>query len=396
MAHEQRADAVGAPPLPRQPPADHELLALDVLDLDPRAGAPARLIAGVQALGHDALEPLGPRGLEQRRAAARMRRRNPPCRPAQAERVQAGPPLLIGQRHQGVPVEVEQVEDGVDDGRAGRQAAHRAGRGDVHAPLEALEARPPVIAEGHDLPVEHRLAHPEVAEHPAHLGVGLGDLVEVAALQAQASRLDVGDRAHPVPLDLEGPALSARGKLPGAGQHRQDPLRHRLAAGVGRRVHAVDHPVLLGAVPAPLANREQPVAARQALAVEGDLDLLLLPQVGLERALVPDRHGARPVLAGRDLAVEVQVLERMVLGVDRQPVVGGVGGDPVGDRPRGQDAIVLEPQVPVQPRGVVLLDDEPRLARRRRRLARGLAGLLEVALGAVGVQLVRRHLAVCR
>ena len=53
----------------------------------------------------------------------------------------------------------------------------------------------------------------------------------------------------------------------------------------------------------------------------------------------------------------------MILGVDREPVLGRVGRDPVRDRPRGQHAVVLEPQVPVQPRRVVLLDDEP--ARRR-------------------------------
>ena len=90
--------------------------------------------------------------------------------------------------------------------------------------------------------------------------------------------------------------------------------------------------------------------------------------------------------------MEVQVLERVVLGVDRQAVVGRVRRDPVGDRPRGQHAVVLEAQIPVQARGVVLLDDEPRSAAGG---AGGVAGGLgrgrEVALGAVGVELVGWH-----
>ena len=69
-------------------------------------------------------------------------------------------------------------------------------------------------------------------------------------------------------------------------------------------------------------------------------------------------HRPGAVVAGGDLALEVEVLERVVLGVDRDAVVLGVVGDPVGHRPRREHAVVLEAQVPVQAPRVVLLDDE--------------------------------------
>ena len=48
----------------------------------------------------------------------------------------------------------------------------------------------------------------------------------------------------------------------------------------------------------------------------------------------------------------------MVLGVDGQMVLLRVGRDPPGHRPADEDAVALQPQVPVQARGVVLLHDE--------------------------------------
>ena len=83
--------------------------------------------------------------------------------------------------------------------------------------------------------------------------------------------------------------------------------------------------------------------------------------------IVPGAVGAL-----RDVALELEVLQRVVLGVDREAVVLRVLGDPVGDRPRDRDAVVLEAQVPVQAGRVVLLDDEaPAVAVRRRAPAAG-------------------------
>ena len=87
--------------------------------------------------------------------------------------------------------------------------------------------------------------------------------------------------------------------------------------------------------------------------------------------------------------MEVEVLERMVLGAHGQAVLGRVGGDTVGNRPRGEHAVVLEAQVPVQAGGVVLLDDEPvPVLRGGAGLPRGLRRSVEIALGAVVTQLL--------
>ena len=48
----------------------------------------------------------------------------------------------------------------------------------------------------------------------------------------------------------------------------------------------------------------------------------------------------------------------MVLGMDGQVVLLRVGRDAPGHGPAGQHAVALEPQVPMEAGGVVLLDDE--------------------------------------
>ena len=73
--------------------------------------------------------------------------------------------------------------------------------------------------------------------------------------------------------------------------------------------------------------------------------------------------------------MEVEVLERVVLGADRDAVVARRRRDAVGERPRGEHAVVLQPQVPVQARRVVLLDDEARRAARRRAVAAAGSGV---------------------
>ena len=54
----------------------------------------------------------------------------------------------------------------------------------MHSLLEPREARAPGFVECDDLAVEHGVVHPEIAEQAAHLRVAVGDLPQVAALQA--------------------------------------------------------------------------------------------------------------------------------------------------------------------------------------------------------------------
>ena len=179
---------------------------------------------------------------------------------------------------------------------------------------------------------------------------------------------------------------------PGVASIGAQALRQRLAR-LGR-VHAMDHPVLAPGV-------KQGVAAAHPLAVEAQHDLASLPLLGRVRAAVPDPHPPAAVLALGDVAGEVEVLERVVLRVDREPVAVGVPRHAARERPRRQHPVVLEPQVPVQARRVVLLDDEAagfavRVVRRSSFVVR-LGRLIEVALGAVVGELVacRRHCCLC-
>src|SRR5687767_5015416 len=97
VADQQRAHPVRAPSLAGRPAADHELLAAPDAGLDPLAGALARPVGALQALGDDALEPLPAGGLEQVGAAVGAVGRGAPARALEAELEQELPALLVGQ-----------------------------------------------------------------------------------------------------------------------------------------------------------------------------------------------------------------------------------------------------------------------------------------------------------
>ena len=108
--------------------------------------------------------------------------------------------------------------------------------------------------------------------------------------------------------------------------------------------------------------------------------LLLLDEV--VRAVVPDLDGAGAVLALRDLAFEVPVLDRVVLDVHGEMLLAGLERRALGNGPARERAVSLQAEVVVQPAGVVALDDEDRLLAALLR-AEGLRRLLRVALALV-------------
>ncbi len=85
-------------------------------------------------------------------------------------------------------------------------------------------------------------------------------------------------------------------------------------------------------------------------------------------ATVPDDHVAAAVLAGRDDALEVGVVERVVLHMNGEVAGRQDRAWGPGDGPTHQHTAHLEPEVVVQPAGAVALHDEPadRSVRRRR------------------------------
>ena len=109
----------------------------------------------------------------------------------------------------------------------------------------------------------------------------------------------------------------------------------------------------------------------------------------LVRALVPDLDRAGAVLALRDLALELRVLDRVVLDVDGEVLLAGLERHALRHRPGRERAVALEAEVVVEPARVVALDDEDRLAASpaaSRPSAKGSGRLLRVALAPVLLQ----------
>ncbi len=182
-----------------------------------------------------------------------------------------------------------------------------------------------------------------------------------------------------------------------------EPADHTLGALGGDavlvgRAHEVvalldEQPALAALVGSRLEAHENP-AALELVAVELELEVALGKtgvRVGdrLPRPAVPHDHLAGAVLAGGDDALEVGVVERVVLDAHRQALVARVERGPLGYRPRQQHAVELEPEVPVHGTRVVLLYHEAAgLALGRGGAARRLGSHREVALGLV---LLERH-----
>ena len=75
-------------------------------------------------------------------------------------------------------------------------------------------------------------------------------------------------------------------------------------------------------------------------------------------AAIPDLDRAGPVLPGRDLALEVRVVERVVLDVDGEMPFALLERHALRHGPAGERAVALEPEVVVEPPGGMALHDE--------------------------------------
>ena len=117
-------------------------------------------------------------------------------------------------------------------------------------------------------------------------------------------------------------------------------------------------------------------------------------RLGGPGAPVPDDDVAAAVLALRDHALEVEVLDRVVFHVHGHAPGARVERRTLGHGPRDEDAVDLQPEVVVQPGRAVALDDEPPgpRGRARDRPAGRLGRLPEVALALVFLE---RHGAQC-
>src|SRR4029079_18945462 len=150
VTDQQRAGVALALALSVEPAPDDELLPVVVFDLDPGTAPPPGLVLGVQRLADDALEAGFRAGLEHGLAASLLEWRCLPRRTGQLERGELLAALAVWSLHQRVAVAPQHVERHVGDGNVLHLAPDLVLGREAHALLDLLEARPPVLVEGHD------------------------------------------------------------------------------------------------------------------------------------------------------------------------------------------------------------------------------------------------------
>ena len=176
------------------------------------------------------------------------------------------------------------------------------------------------------------------------------------------------------------------------GEHRLRVALDGLLA-VGERVALLEQEPLAVLAAHP---REHPLPA-ELDPVELELELATLHLLGrgpvaegAVRAAVPDDGRPGAVAALGDHALEVAVLERMVLDVHGQALLAVPDRRPLRHGPAREHTAELEPEVVVEPAGRVLVHDE-QVARRGAAPAEGLGRPLRVTLFAVCVERAPSH-----
>ncbi len=247
----------------------------------------------------------------------------------------------------------------------------------------------------------------ELREHEARHGAGLDAMPERGlGLIIVVGGPDGVRRRHFAPAGHErlGPfALAGRDLLHAAARGDGNVVVFQEAVMVAFALQAVvrldQQPVgALGALAILVETHKMPGALHPFASEDGGqmalLELLGDAEAPLRRPVttVPQHHRAAAVLALRDRAFKVSIIEGMVLDFDRQAPLVRIERRPPCHRPGLEHALVFEPQVVVQARGGVFLDNETQaFGRRDRRLAARLGGQGEVTLRLIGIQLAIGH-----
>lgn len=209
-------------------------------------------------------------------------------------------------------------------------------------------------------------------------------------------RLDIGARHH----ERTRLAALAFGDLlhAAAGGDRSRVLLQDLRAILLDRMFVMmldQQPVGSFSAIAIVAHPHQDETAMQPLAMKRELEVALLQGLfwrlaafRLPVAAIPQHHRATAILTLWNRAFEVAIVERVILDLDHETLVVRIERWPLSHRPGFEHPVELEPQIIMEPCGVVLLDHEPPPVRRLDlHLAARFAGL-EIALGTVFREIV--------
>src|SRR2546426_1306825 len=376
-AEQERAQRLGATARTGRPSADDALHRPECLDLYPGRRPRARQVYRVEPLGDDPFDSLLACRFEEGDAGPGETFASPDGAHRRERVVEASQALAQRLPGEVFAVRVEDVEDLIDDRSRFAELAHGALVAHVHPRLQALEARDTFLVERDDLAVEDRVVRAgQRLGGLCRLGILLGAVEKVARLKTDLTAINEGDRAHAVPFRFVREVRRVEWLVRGGREHRRDLRKEWI---VLRRRAVLDHEPVTSLVL--LRLHEDPLAI-ETLALHAQLQLVRLLLEQLVGAGVPDGHRAGAV-AVRYHAMERQVLDRMVLGVHREPPLSGLERRTVRHRPRSEGAAHLKPNIPMEPRRMVPMNDVAARLFALRHLALRFGRAAEVAFALV-------------
>src|SRR6266581_5658213 len=304
--------------------------------------------------------------------------------------------------------------------------------------LNEIEVRMALLIQRHDLAVENGRVGGQFAKSRRERGKAAGEALGVACPHIELGAVLHDNGTHAVELQFEQPILVVERFFRKRRQHRLAEVRnwrparflhpvlfefaldwrhplfarrllanfvHELSGDDGFGPLFGDIDIRRGVVIANLKEDPLPRVAAAAhehplafefLSVKKEVELSLFPSFfrcgrihHVIRAVVPNDDLARAIVAFWNHAFEITVIDGMIFGQHGEALLGGVQTGTLRNGPRAEHAFHFEPEIVVQPRGVMLLNDEA-VAALLFYFARRFGGLIELPLPFI---FVKAHLA---